>query len=101
MSVCETDGCAHQWEMLQECDCGDGLHGGAAEALVVKDANGNVLANGDSVSLIKDLTLRGTSQVIKRGTKVKGIRLTESPEEIDCRIEGQAIVLRTEFVKKL
>ncbi|PIV90835.1 hypothetical protein COW46_01275 [Candidatus Gracilibacteria bacterium CG17_big_fil_post_rev_8_21_14_2_50_48_13] len=101
MSICETDGCTSQWEMMTECDCTDGQHGAGKEALVVTDANGNILSDGDSVALIKDLTLRGTSQVIKRGTKAKGIRLTESPEEIDCKIDGTAIVLRTEFVKKL
>jgi len=99
--VCETDACTRQWEMMEECSCTDGRHGGAAPVLRVTDSNGNILVDGDSVILIKDLTLRGTSQVIKRGTKAKGIRLTESPEEIDCRIDGTAIVLRTEFVKKL
>lgn len=101
LCVCETDACTRQWEMMEECSCTDGRHGGAAPVLRVTDSNGNILVDGDSVILIKDLTLRGTSQVIKRGTKAKGIRLTESPEEIDCRIDGTAIVLRTEFVKKL
>ena len=98
IGVCETDGCPQQWEMMTECECSDGLHGKQPEA---KDANGNLLENGDSVVLVKDLTLRGTSQKIKQGTKVSKIRLTSNPEEIDCKIDGQAIVLRTEFVKKV
>lgn len=102
MTICETDACAQQWEMMQECSCTDGGHGvERSTALVVKDSNGNILQDGDSVTLIKDLTLRGTSQVIKRGTKVKTIRLTDNADEVDCRIDGTAIVLRTEFLKKL
>lgn len=66
----------------------------------VKDSNGNILAEGDSVTLTKDLKVRGSSQVIKRGTKVKNIRLTEDPDEVDCKINGSSIVLRTEFLKK-
>ena len=100
MSVCETESCARQWEMMEVCDCTDDQHG-TSVILTVTDANGNVLNDGDDVTLIKDLTLRGTSQVIKRGTKVKGIRLTDNADEIDCKINGTAIVLRTEFVKKL
>lgn len=103
IAVCETEGCIHQWEMMEECDCTDELHGEekATEVLIVKDANGNQLHDGDSVSLIKDLTLRGSSQVIKIGTKVCNIKLTDNPVEIDCKINGTAIVLRTEFLKKL
>ena len=66
----------------------------------VKDSNGNVLQDGDSVSVIKDLKVRGSSDVIKRGTMVKNIRLTSDPAEIDCRVNKTAMVLRTEFVKK-
>ena len=65
-----------------------------------KDSNGNLLADGDSVSVIKDLKVKGSSDVIKRGTMVKNIRLTDNPAEIDCRINKTAMVLRTEFVKK-
>jgi protein PhnA len=65
-----------------------------------KDSNGAILADGDTVTLIKDLKLKGSSQTLKRGTVVKKIRLTDSVEEIDCRINGSEIVLRTEFVKK-
>lgn len=98
--VCETDGCASQWEMLEECDCVDGNHG-MGSGLVVKDSNGTVLSDGDSVVLIKDLPLRGTSRVYKRGTKVTGLKLTDNPDEVDCKIEGSSIVLRTEFLKKV
>jgi protein PhnA len=67
----------------------------------VKDSNGNTLADGDSVTLIKDLKLKGSSQVLKRGTVVKKIKLTDDPAEVDCRINGTAIVLRCEFLKKI
>lgn len=103
IGICEVDGCSKQWEMMTECDCTDGKHGlaDAAEELVVKDSNGNVLHDGDSVTLIKDLTLRGSSTTIKIGTKVNNIKLTDDPAEIDCKVNGMEIVLRTEFLKKL
>ncbi len=66
----------------------------------VKDSNGNILNDGDTVSVIKDLKVKGSSAVIKRGTVVKNIRLTDDPAEIDCRVNKVAMVLRTEFVKK-
>ncbi len=66
----------------------------------VRDSNGNILNDGDSVTVIKDLKVRGSSEVIKRGTMVKNIRLTDDPAEIDCRVNKSAMVLRTEFVKK-
>lgn len=66
----------------------------------VKDSNGNILKDGDSVTVIKDLKVRGSSDVIKRGTKVNNIRLTDDPAEIDCRVNKTAMVLRTEFVRK-
>lgn len=70
--------------------------------IVVKDCNGTRLANGDSVQLIKDLTVRGTSTTIKRGTIVKNIRLTNNDEEIECRAEKvKDLVLKTCFVKKV
>lgn len=67
---------------------------------VPRDSNGTELQDGDSVTVIKDLNVRGSSLVIKRGTKVKNIRLTDNPEEVDCKINGSGIVLRTEFLKK-
>ncbi|MSU73505.1 MAG: alkylphosphonate utilization protein [Opitutus sp.] len=69
-------------------------------ARVVKDADGNVLVDGDSVVLIKDLKLRGGSGVLKGGTKVRSIRLVEGDHEIDCKIDGSAMALKACFVKK-
>jgi protein PhnA len=74
---------------------------GAAGRAEVRDAAGNVLADGDSVALIKDLKVKGANQTLKRGTVIKSIRLTDDPEEIDCRYEAiKGLVLRTEFVSK-
>ena len=68
---------------------------------VVRDASGTVLADGDSVVLIKDLKVKGACQTLKQGTVIKTIRLTENPEEIDCRHDAiKGLVLRTEFVRK-
>lgn len=73
----------------------------AAAAGVVRDASGNELADGDSVTLIKDLKVKGTSTTLKQGTVIRSIRLTDNPEEIDCRHESvKGLVLRTEFVRK-
>lgn len=70
-------------------------------ANMVRDAVGNLLADGDSVTLVKDLKVKGTSQTLRRGTVIKSIRLTADPQEIDCRYEGiKGLVLRAEFVKK-
>lgn len=66
-----------------------------------RDSNGTILADGDNVTLIKDLKVKGTSVTLKRGTLVKGIRLTGDPNEIECRVEKvKGLVLRTEFLKK-
>jgi protein PhnA len=66
-----------------------------------RDSNGTLLADGDNVTLIKDLKVKGTSVTLKRGTLVKGIRLTGDPDEIECRVEKvKGLVLRTEFLKK-
>lgn len=68
----------------------------------VRDAVGNLLADGDSVSLVKDLKVKGAGQTLKRGTVIKSIRLTGDDQEIDCRFEAiKGLVLRAEFVKKL
>ena len=68
---------------------------------VVRDAAGNILADGDSVALVKDLKVKGTNQTLKQGTVIKSIRLTANDQEIDCRYEGiSGLVLRTEFVRK-
>ncbi|MCT7662391.1 alkylphosphonate utilization protein [Shinella kummerowiae] len=72
-----------------------------AELNVVRDASGTVLADGDSVVLIKDLKVKGAGQTLKQGTVIKTIRLTDNPEEIDCRHDAiKGLVLRTEFVRK-
>jgi protein PhnA len=68
---------------------------------VVRDASGNELADGDSVVLIKDLKVKGAGQTLKQGTVIRTIRLTDNPEEIDCRHDAiRGLVLRTEFVRK-
>jgi protein PhnA len=73
----------------------------AAGATEVVDASGNVLKDGDSVTLIKDLKVKGAGQTLKQGTVIKSIRLTDNPEEIDCRHDAiKGLVLRTEFVRK-
>jgi protein PhnA len=84
--------CGHEWS--READ-------NAPEAArVVKDAVGNVLENGDTVVLIKDLKLRGGTGVLKGGTKAKNIRLVDGDHEIDCKVEGVAMALKACFVKK-
>lgn len=86
--------CAHEWSLTAVED--------EEEKRVVKDANGNVLNDGDSVSVIKDLKVKGSSSVIKIGTKVKNIRLIEGDHDIDCKIDGfGAMQLKSEFVKKI
>lgn len=83
--------CAHEW---QETDTT------TEDTIVVKDANGTPLANGDTVVLIKDLKVKGSSMVIKQGTKVKGIRLQDGDHDIGCKIDGTPMNLKSEFVKK-
>jgi len=73
----------------------------AAASAEVRDASGNVLADGDSVVLVKDLKVKGAGQTLKQGTVIRSIRLTDNPEEIDCRHDSiKGLVLRTEFVRK-
>ncbi|RSD22343.1 zinc ribbon domain-containing protein YjdM [Mesobacillus subterraneus] len=87
--------CAHEWNPSDGTDHSD-------EPKVVKDSNGNALNDGDTVSVIKDLKVKGTSSVIKIGTKVKGIRLVEGDHDIECKIDGfGAMKLKSEFVKKI
>lgn len=74
---------------------------GAEGGVEVRDAVGNLLADGDSVTLVKDLKVKGTSQTLKRGTVIRSIRLTGDPQEIDCRHDAiKGLVLRAEFVRK-
>jgi protein PhnA len=82
--------CGHEWPKAEA----------AAVARVVKDAHGTPLTEGDTVVLIKDLKLRGSSQVLKQGTKAKNIRLVDGDHEIDCKIEGSSLALKACFVKK-
>jgi protein PhnA len=67
----------------------------------VKDSNGTILQDGDSVTVIKDLKVKGSSMTLKRGTTIKKIRLTDDADEVDCRVEGSNIVLKTMFLKKI
>ncbi|MFT3758036.1 zinc ribbon domain-containing protein YjdM [Thauera sp.] len=85
--------CAHEWPQSAE---------EAVEAAkVFKDANGNLLQDGDSVTVIKDLKVKGSSLVVKVGTKVKNIRLIDGDHDIDCKIDGiGAMKLKSEFVRK-
>jgi protein PhnA len=72
-----------------------------AGVVVVRDAVGNVLADGDQVTLVKDLTVKGAGQTLKRGTLIRSIRLTGDAQEIDCKFDGiKGLVLRAEFVRK-
>jgi len=92
MLVCPE--CGHEWSATQAQEEADGLS--------VRDANGNLLQDGDSISVIKDLKIKGSSAVVKVGTKVKNIRLIEGDHDIDCKIDGiGAMKLKSEFVKKL
>jgi len=73
----------------------------SSDQVEVRDAVGNLLADGDQVTLIKDLDVKGAGQTLKRGTLIKSIRLTGDPQEIDCRYDGiKGLVLRAEFVRK-
>ena len=87
--------CGHEWSKVAEAE-------GADDASGVRDANGNMLADGDSVTVIKDLKVKGSGGVtLKRGALVKNIRLTGDPDEIEANVEKvRGLVLRTEFVKK-
>jgi protein PhnA len=86
--------CAHEWSK----DARESTE----QARVWKDANGNVLQDGDSVTVIKDLKIKGSSSVVKVGTKVKNIRLIDGDHDIDCKIDGiGAMQLKSEFVKKV
>lgn len=83
--------CAHEWNPEDEKETG----------LVVKDSNGNLLVNGDSVTVIKNLPVKGMPKPIKSGTKVKNIRLTEGEHNIKCKVDGfGSMELKSEFVKK-
>ena len=86
--------CAHEWPRIAASET-------VEAAKVVRDAVGNVLADGDTVTVIKDLKVKGASAVVKVGTKVRNIRLVDGDHDIDCRIDGIGqMALKSEFVKK-
>ena len=86
--------CSHEWPKTAATVSEDNR--------IIKDANGNVLTDGDTVTVIKDLKVKGSSLVVKVGTKVKNIRLVDGDHDIDCKIEGiGAMKLKSEFVKKV
>ncbi|WP_223669558.1 zinc ribbon domain-containing protein YjdM [Kangiella shandongensis] len=92
MYVCPE--CGHEWSQ----NAADN----ASEEPSIKDSNGNVLQDGDTITVIKDLKIKGSSQVVKVGTKVKNIRLVDGDHDIDCKIPGiGAMKLKSEFVKKV
>ena len=92
MLVCPM--CAHEWSSEDTS--------GVEEEKVYRDANGNVLQDGDTVSVIKDLKVKGSSSTLKQGTRVKNIRLVDGDHNIDCKIDGfGAMKLKSEFVKKI
>lgn len=88
--------CAHEWAPGVEATASED------QARIYRDANGNVLVDGDSVTVIKDLKVKGSSLVVKAGQKVKNIRLIDGDHDIDCNIEGiGAMQLKTQYVKKV
>ncbi len=87
--------CSHEWAKDATADNADGDN-------VIRDAHGNVLKDGDTVTVIKDLKIKGSSSVVKVGTKVKNIRLVDGDHDIDCKIDGiGAMQLKSGFVKKV
>jgi protein PhnA len=92
MLVCPE--CSHEWSQAESSD--------PDNTKIIKDANGNILNNGDCVALIKDLKVKGSSSVIKAGTKVKNIQLVDEDHNIDCKIDGFGKMgLKSEFVRKV
>jgi len=88
--------CANEWPMSTDATDSDG------DAFIVKDSNGNILSNGDSITIIKDLKVKGSSSSLKIGTKVKNIKLVDSDHNIECKIDGFGeMKLKSEFVKKI
>jgi protein PhnA len=86
--------CAHEWPQTAAAE------DSAEVAAIIKDANGTPLADGDAVILIKDLKVKGSSLVLKKGTKVKSIRLVGGDHDVDCKIDGVSMSLKSEFLKK-
>jgi protein PhnA len=91
--------CGHEWDPAEQTETASVADG--TDSLVVKDANGNVLQDGDTVVLIKDLPVKGAPKPIKAGTKVKNIKLTDGDHNIDCKIDGfGAMALKSIYVRK-
>ncbi|MBT9494511.1 MAG: alkylphosphonate utilization protein [Paucibacter sp.] len=92
MNICPD--CGHEWS--------DAADASPAEegAKVVRDANGQILVDGDSVILVKDLKVKGSSITLKKGAKAKGIRLVDGDHDVDCKIDGVSLMLKSEFLKK-
>jgi protein PhnA len=89
--------CGHEWPREPGFEDDDA---GEAAAVVVKDSNGNVLDDGDSVTVIKDLKVKGSSVTLKAGTKIKGIRLADGDHDVDCKVDGMGVMLKAKFLKK-
>lgn len=95
------DEASGEWISASDAAAKAAAPGGGDSAVEVRDAVGNLLADGDQVTLIKDLTVKGAGQTLKRGTLIKSIRLTGDAQEIDCKFDGiKGLVLRAEFVRK-
>jgi protein PhnA len=86
--------CAHEWPASASTDEGE-----PADA-VIRDANGNALADGDAVILIKDLKVKGSSTILKKGSKVKSIKLVDGDHEVDCKMDAGSFMLKACFLKK-
>lgn len=87
--------CGYEWSSAAPAASDDDAD------LIVKDANGNVLADGDAVVLVKDLKLKGSSITLKMGTKVKSIRLVGGDHEVDCKVDGMSVMLKACYLKKV
>ena len=93
MYVCPE--CAHEWSQIAAAEIDE-------DERIIKDSNGNILSDGDTVTVIKDLKVKGSSSVVKVGTKVKNIRLVDGDHDIGCKIDGiGAMKLKSEFVKEV
>ena len=87
--------CGHEWPAAAPAAATDD-----SDVLIVKDANGNLLADGDTVIIAKDLKVKGSSMVLKGGTKIKGIRLVAGDHDVDCKINGTSMLLKAIYLKK-
>lgn len=83
--------CGNEWSMTEEM---------SVDELTARDAHGNILKDGDSVTVIKDLKVRGSSMIVKQGTMIKGIRIVEGDHNLDCKVNGTSLQLKSEFMKK-